>query len=130
MADPNATPSADPAEAALAVARMEEMSSDLIGCVVLDSAGRALAASAGQGGWEAAAGGFLAAADAAAGEPVSQAHVGTDDGEAFAVRQDGLAMIAVSERFTLASLMHSDMRAVLRDLARAVPAARAAPTAA
>lgn len=102
------------------------MSSDLVGCVVLDSAGRALAASAGQGAWEAAAGGFLAAADAAAGEPVSQAHVGTDDGEAFAVRQDGLAMVVVSERFTLASLMHSDMRAVLRDLVRAAPPARAA----
>ena len=42
----------------------------------------------------------------------------TEDGEAFAVRQGELAMVAVAERFTLASLMIFDMRAVLRDLVR------------
>ena len=40
--------------------------------------------------------------------------------EAFAVREGDLAMVAVTERFTLASLMIFDMRAVLRDLAREV----------
>ena len=33
------------------------------------------------------------------------------------MRHEGLAMVAVAERFTLASLMIFDMRAVLRDLA-------------
>jgi hypothetical protein len=43
--------------------------------------------------------------------------VATEAGEAFAVRQSGLAMVAVADRFTLASLMLFDMRTVLRDLA-------------
>ena len=59
----------------------------------------------------------LRAADAAADEPAGHVHVATEDGEAFAVRHEGLAMVAVAERFTLASLMIFDMRAVLRDLA-------------
>ena len=60
---------------------------------------------------------LLEAADAAGGEPAAQVHVATEDGEAFAVRHGGLAMVAVADRFTLASLMIFDMRAVLRDLA-------------
>jgi hypothetical protein len=44
--------------------------------------------------------------------------VATEDGEAFAVRLEELAMVAVTERFTLASLVIFDMRAVLRDLVR------------
>ena len=42
--------------------------------------------------------------------------MGTEDGEAFGVRHGDLAMVAVADRFTLASLMIFDMRAVLRDL--------------
>jgi len=57
-----------------------------------------------------------AAADAAGSEPAARAHVATEDGEAFALRHGGLAIVAVAERFTLASLMLFDMRAVLRDL--------------
>ena len=61
---------------------------------------------------------LLAAADAAAGEAVTHAHVGTEDGEAFAVRDGGYAVVAAAERFTLASLLFFDIRAVLRDLIR------------
>lgn len=111
---PGGPPSA--ADAELAVARMGEMSPDLRGCAVLDAAGEALASSGGTG-WARAGKAFLAAADAAGGEPASQAHVATEDGEAFAVREGGLAMVAVAERFVLASLMLFDMRTVLRDLA-------------
>jgi hypothetical protein len=107
------------ADAELAVARLREMSTDLRGAAVLDSDGRPLAASGNVERWGDAGRALLAAADAAAGEPAAQAHVGTEDGEAFAVRQDGVAMVAVADRFTLASLMVCDMRAVLRDLARA-----------
>ena len=106
-----------PADAELAVARMAEMSADLRGCAVLDGAGKTLAASGDQDSWGAAGKALLDAADAAGDQPVSHAHVATEDGEAFAVRQSGLAMVAVAERFTLASLMIFDMRTVLRDLA-------------
>jgi len=100
------------------VARLTAMSADLRGCVILDSEGEALAASGPLEGWARAAAGMLAAADAAAGEPVAYAHVGTEDGEAFAVRHRGFALVAAAERFTLAGLMLFDIRAVLRDLAR------------
>ena len=61
--------------------------------------------------------GVFEAADGADETPATQAHVATEEGEVFAVREGGLAMIAVAERFTLASLMLFDMRTVLRDLA-------------
>jgi hypothetical protein len=83
-------PTREAAEAA--VARMREMSADLRGCAVLD-------------------------ADLAGGERAESLHVGTEDGEVFAVHHGDLAMVAVSERFTLASLMLFDMRTVLREMA-------------
>jgi hypothetical protein len=106
------------ADAELAVARLREMSPDLRGCAVLDSEDRALAASGDLERWEVAGGALFAAADAAGEDPATHVHVGTEDGEAFAVRHEGLGMVAVTDRFTLASLMIFDMRAVLRDLAR------------
>ena len=70
--------------------------------------------------WGGAGAALLAAADAAGDEPATHAHVATEDGEAFVLRHEALAMVAVAERFTLASLMFFDMRAVLRDLIREV----------
>jgi hypothetical protein len=110
---------ARPAAAVAAVARLEEMSSDLRGCAILDPEGRALAASGEPERWADAGAALIRAADAAGGEPASHVHVATEDGEAFAVRHAGLAIVAVAERFTLASLMIFDLRTVLRDLARA-----------
>jgi hypothetical protein len=45
--------------------------------------------------------------------------VATGEGEAFCVRESGYVAIAVTERFTLASLMIFDMRNALRRLASA-----------
>src|SRR5918994_1903825 len=59
---------------------------------------------------------LLGAADLAGDEAAEHVHVGTEDGEVFAVRHRGLAMVAVSERFTLGSLMIFDMRTTLREL--------------
>ena len=101
-----------------AVARLREMSPDLRGCAILDSEGAALAATGDRESWGRAGAALLAAADAAGAEPVAHVHVATEDGEAFALRHQGLAAVAVAERFTLASLMIFDMRAVLRDLVR------------
>jgi hypothetical protein len=61
---------------------------------------------------------MIAAADAAAGEPVTHAHVGTEDGEVFVVRDQGFALVAATDRFALAGLMVFDIRAALRDLIR------------
>jgi hypothetical protein len=113
--DASTTPSTADAEAA--VARMREMSADLRGCAILDAAGAVLAATGPAERWGEAAGGLLAAADAAGDQPAVQVHVGTEDGEAFALREGALAMVAVADRFALASLMVHDMRMVLHDLA-------------
>ena len=56
-------------------------------------------------------------ADRAGGEPAEQVHVATEQGEVFGLRHAGLAAIAVTERFALASLTFFDLRATLRDLA-------------
>jgi hypothetical protein len=108
-------PSRKDAEAA--VARMREMSADLRGCAVLGRDGEVLAASGERERWQEPCAVLWGAADLAGPEPASHLHVGTEDGEVFALRHAGLAMVAVSERFTLASLMLSDMRMALRGLA-------------
>jgi hypothetical protein len=108
-------PTHERAEAA--VARMREMSADLRGCAVVGPGGEVLAASGELERWQEAAAVLLGAADLAGDEPFDYLHVGTEDGEVFAVRRGELAMVAVSDRFALASLMLFDMRTVLRDLA-------------
>jgi hypothetical protein len=101
-----------------AVGRLREMSADLRGCALIGPDGEVLAATGDADRWRSAGPELLAAADAAGEEPAAHVHVATEDGEAFAVREEGLAMVAVTDRFTLASLMIFDMRAVLRDLAK------------
>ena len=94
-----------------------EMSPDLRGAAILDSGGAVLAAAGDPDRWREDAAALLAVADGAGGEPVEQVHVATEQGEVFVVRHAGLAAVAVTERFALASLMFFDMRSVLRDLA-------------
>jgi hypothetical protein len=109
-------PSAGDAEAA--VAGFIALSAEIRGCAILGPGG-VLAATDEPDRWAGPAADLLAAADGAAGGASSHAHVATEDGEAYAVRHAGLAMVAVTERFTLASLVLADMRATLRELARA-----------
>ena len=116
---PQARPSAVPREAAEhALAYLTEMSIDLRGAAILDDDGGLLAASGSPEAWQRGAKRLLELADGCEDEPVSQVHVATEQGEVFAVRAGGLLAVAVTERFTLASLMAYDMRSVLRDLAR------------
>lgn len=116
---PDAEPSeAIPAEAAEgALAYLTEMSPDLRGAAILGREGAVLAASGDPGRWREDAAALFEVADRAGGEPVEQVHVGTEQGEVFALRHAGLAAVAVTERFALASLTFFDLRALLRDLA-------------
>jgi hypothetical protein len=68
--------------------------------------------------------GFLEAApqllqavgEASGGErEVDSCHVALENGEVFMVREAGMTMIAVTDRFVLASLTAFDMRMTLRD---------------
>ena len=103
-------------DAGRAVSYLEEISPQLRGCAILSDEGEVLAASGNIERWGEAGRELIAAADAAAGQPVAHAHVATGDGEAFCVREGGLVAVAVAERFTLASLMLFDMRIALRRL--------------
>jgi hypothetical protein len=118
MADAAATEVAmgDAAEAALAL--LAEMSPDLRGAAILDSAGTVLAAAGDSERWADDVATLFELADAAGEEPAEQVHIATEQGEVFAIRDAGLAAGAVTERFALASLLFFDLRSTLRDLAR------------
>lgn len=107
--------SGEAAERALAL--LAEMSPDLRGGAILDSDGAVLAANEHSDRWREDVAALLDVADQAGEEPVEQVHIATEQGEVFALRHAGLAAVAVTERFALASLMFFDMRQALRDLA-------------
>jgi predicted regulator of Ras-like GTPase activity (Roadblock/LC7/MglB family) len=117
MPDARASEAVSGDAAAGALAYLTEMSPDLRGAAILDSDGSVLAASGQPSRWREDAATLFEVADRAGGEPVEQIHVGTEQGEIFALRHAGLAAVAVTERFALASLTFFDMRALLRDLA-------------
>jgi predicted regulator of Ras-like GTPase activity (Roadblock/LC7/MglB family) len=118
MADVAATEVVPGDEAGAALAFLTEMSPDLRGAAILDEKGAVLAASGERDGrWAEDAAALLGAADGAGAEPVEQVHIGTEQGEVFALRHQGLVAVSVTERFALASLTFFDMRSVLRDLA-------------
>lgn len=118
MMDAAATaPGKESAKAALAF--LTEMSPDLRGAAILGAAGEVLAATGeAPERWREDAAALFAAADAAEGVPVEQVHIATEQGEVFAIRNEGLAAVSVTDRFALASLMLYDMRSALRELAR------------
>jgi len=110
------TVSGEAAEGALAF--LAEMSIDLRGAAILAGDGEVLAASGSPSRWRDDAAALFEVADRAGEEPVEQVHIGTEQGEVFALRHAGLAAVAVTERFALASLTFFDMRSLLRELAK------------
>jgi len=118
MPDAETSEAVSPGAAEGALAYLTEMSPDLRGGAILDSGGAVLAASDHPGRWREDAAALLEVADRAGEEPVEQVHIATEQGEVFALRHAGLAAIAVTDRFALASLLFFDMRSVLRDLAQ------------
>jgi predicted regulator of Ras-like GTPase activity (Roadblock/LC7/MglB family) len=119
MPDAAATEDVAGGSAEAALAFLTEMSPDLRAAAILDGEGAVLAASGEQERWREDAANLFGVADAADAEAVEQVHVATEQGEVFALRHAGLAAVAVTDRFALASLMLFDMRSALRDLARA-----------
>jgi predicted regulator of Ras-like GTPase activity (Roadblock/LC7/MglB family) len=117
MADGQTSEAVSGEAAQSALAYLTEMSPDLRGAAILDPGGAVLAASGPSERWGEDAVALLAVADRAGEEQVEQLHIATQQGEVFAVRHAGLALIAVTDRFALASLLLFDMRSVLRDLA-------------
>jgi predicted regulator of Ras-like GTPase activity (Roadblock/LC7/MglB family) len=119
MADAPATEAVPADAAAAALTLLAEMSPDLRAAALLDAEGTVLAAAGDAGRWAEDVATLFAVADRAGAEPVEQVHIATEQGEVFALRHAGLAAVAVTERFALASLTFFDLRATLRDLAEA-----------
>jgi predicted regulator of Ras-like GTPase activity (Roadblock/LC7/MglB family) len=117
MPDDSTAGEVSPEAAEGALAYLTEMSPDLRGAAILAVDGAVLAADGDPKRWGEDAEALFDVADRAEGEPVEQIHIGTEQGEVFALRHAGLAAIAVTERFALASLTFFDMRSLLRDLA-------------
>lgn len=117
MDDGGANGAVSAGSAAGALAYLGEMSPDLRGAAIVGAGGEVLAASGSPERWREDVAALFAAADRAGGEPVEQVHIGTEQGEVFALRHAGLAAVAVTDRFALASLLLFDLRALLRDLA-------------
>ena len=103
------------------------MSPDLRGAAILGADGACSPPAATRDRWREDAAALFAAADRAGDEPAEQIHIATEQGEVFALRHAGLAAVAVTERFALASLLLFDMRALLRDLAAAADGAGVTP---
>jgi hypothetical protein len=129
MADPVAaerTPGPSPEASAAAIRRFASASRGVRGCALIGPEG-VLAVWGLASRWEEAALALLAAADRAASGTATHAHVATEEGEAYVIRSGELAMVAVTARFSLASLVFADMRAALWSArAAAQPAAEAA----
>jgi len=117
MADAAATEVVPGDAAGAALAFLAEMSPDLRGAAILDAAGAVLAAAGDHGSWGEDAATLFGIADRAGGEAVEQIHIATEQGEVFALRHGGLAAVAVTERFALASLTFFDLRSTLRGIA-------------
>jgi hypothetical protein len=60
---------------------------------------------------------LITAVDRAGSKPFDSCHIAAPEAEVFMVREEDLSLVAVTERFVLASLMAFDMRMALRDLA-------------
>lgn len=118
----SATGTTDGAEAA--AKRFMELSAEFRGCAIF-LPDELLAASGDAKSWLEAGQSILGAADRVAGARATHAHVATEDGEAFVLRAGDVAMVAVTDRFTLASLVFADMRAALREAGREAPPAAA-----
>ena len=117
MADGETNLAISGAAAESALAYLTEMSPDLRGGAIVAADGSLLAASGEPSRWREDVATLFEVADRADEEPVEQIHISTEQGEIFALRHAGLAVVAVTERFALASLLFFDMRSVLRDLA-------------
>src|SRR5690349_12770402 len=117
MADGQTSEAVSGEAAASALAYLTEMSPDLRGAAILSAGGAVLAASGPPQRWREDAAALFEVADRAGEEPIEQLHIATQQGEVFAVRNAGLAAVAVADRFALASLLLFDMRSILRELA-------------
>lgn len=113
----NSMPDPSPALAERSVSYLMEISPLMRGCAILDGSGEVIASTGDASSWQEPAARLISAVDAT---PVgdgaaTHAHVATENGEAFVVREGDCHAVAVFDRFCLASLVFFDLRAAVRD---------------
>jgi len=113
-ADP-ATTSAE-TNARRVLENLAELEPELKAAAVIDADGEAVASTGKAANWNRTAVELVNALDAARELPIDSAHLATEEAEIFVVREGGLALVAVTGRFVLASLTSFDLRMALRDL--------------
>lgn len=107
-----------PREAAeRALSRLAELAVDLRAAAIIDADGSVLATTGPGDDWAEQSHLLIGAARDAVGGVAERVHVGTTEGEVFAVPEHGRWCIAITERFTLASLVIFDLRVILREMA-------------
>ena len=94
---------------------LAELEPQLINAGIFDQEGIPVALTEESNSWSAAASELIEALETGSGEEFDSAHVASAEGEVFVVRESGLALVAVTSRFVLASLTTYDMRMALRD---------------
>jgi len=102
-----------------AVGKLAELSADLLSAALVAADGTVLA-STDEAPWSERTAQLWEAADSTSASTgsgsVNQLHIAADAAEVFAVREEGVTAIAVTDRFALESLMFCDLRAALREL--------------
>lgn len=90
---------------------------DLRAAAILDADGSVLATTGpGDDDWAEQSHLLIGAARDAVGGVAERIHVGTTEGEVFAIPEHGRWCVAITERFPLASLVIFDLRVILREL--------------
>ena len=102
--------------AAAALAYLDQLQPELRAAAILDRSDAVMAAVGFNNGWQAQTERLITLIDS--DRVAREAHVATQSGEIFLVREGEFALLAVTHRFVLASLVSFDMRTVLRDLIR------------
>ncbi|MDQ2701177.1 MAG: hypothetical protein M3Y23_07600 [Actinomycetota bacterium] len=117
--DEQTSGSKDPVQAAARVLEnLCELEPELKAAAIIGAEGQTVATTGSAGSWGESARELIEALDGVRGRDVDSAHLATDAAEIFMVREGGLALVAVTARFVLASLTSFDMRMALRDVAR------------
>jgi len=101
----------------LALDTLAGLEPELRAAAVISNEGEVLATTNGDEDWGRAAIALLEALENAGTGDLDSSHITTEDAEVFLVREAGLALVAVTARFVLASLTSFDVRMSLRGIA-------------
>lgn len=106
----------DASSARSALRYLAELQPGLKAAAVFGSDGALKACEGDRAAWERSGVALLELIDASVEAGAVEAHIATRLGEVFLQSRNGCRLVAVAERFVLASLFSFDMRAVLREL--------------